>query len=175
MEVPGDQPGGTGVVLREEGTNTWRDGVTLSKGSKAPDFEMVALANGARERLSDYAGKIVLLEFWATWCGPCQIKMAELQGYAGAYPDWKDKVIVIAASVDDNQDAAIKHLKAKGWDQTHNVWVGPGAIKACHLEGIPTVYVIDREGRIVAANPGELAGMVNLELQAKQGSAAKQQ
>jgi thiol-disulfide isomerase/thioredoxin len=150
------------------------DGVLLPKGSKAPDIEMIGLANGASERLSDYGGKIVLLEFWATWCGPCQIKMAELQSYAGKHPAWKDKVILIAASVDDNPDAVIKYLKAKGWDQTQNVWVGTDAIKACHIEGIPAAYVIDRQGRIVAANPEDLPESVDLAVQTKQGSEEKQ-
>jgi thiol-disulfide isomerase/thioredoxin len=135
---------------------------------------MVAPANGTAERLSDYGGKIVLLEFWATWCGPCQIKMAELQSYAGKHPAWKDKVILIAASVDDNQDAVIKYLKAKGWDQTHNVRVGTDAIKACHIEGIPAAYVIDRQGRIVAANPEDLPESVDLAVQTKQGSEDQQ-
>ena len=175
-------PAGAGVsraqvvsFVRGELKQLWGDGVALPNGSKAPDIEMVALAGGAPERLSDYAGKIVILEFWATWCGPCQIKMAELQGYAGKHPDWKDKVILIAASVDDNQEAAIKHLKAKGWDQTHNVWVGAGALKAYHLEGIPAAYVINRQGRIVAANPEDLPGFVNLEVRTKQGSEDKRQ
>jgi cytochrome c biogenesis protein CcmG, thiol:disulfide interchange protein DsbE len=151
------------------------DGVLLPKGSTAPDIEMVALANGRPERLSDYGGKIVLLEFWATWCGPCQKTLAELQGYAGKYPAWGDKVILIAASVDDNQDAAVKHLKAKGWDQTHNVWVRPDAMRAYLLGGIPAAYVIDRQGRIVATNPEDLPGFVNLEVQTKQGSEDKRQ
>src|SRR6266702_479265 len=82
----------------------WGDGVLLTNGMKAPDIEMVGLEDGAAERLSDYAGKIVVLEFWATWCGPCQKAMADFQGYSTKFPDWKGKVVLIAASVDDNQD-----------------------------------------------------------------------
>jgi thiol-disulfide isomerase/thioredoxin len=160
--------------VRGELKALWGDGVLLPKGSKAPDIQMVALSNGKPERLSDYEGKIVLLEFWATWCGPCQIKMAELQGYAGKYPAWKDKVVLITASVDDNQDAAIKYLKTKGWNQTHDVWVKTDALKAYRIEGIPAAYVIDRQGRIVAANPEDLPEIVNLEIQTKQGSEDKQ-
>jgi hypothetical protein len=48
--------------------------------------------------------------------------MADFQSYAGKHPDWKGRVVLIAASVDDNEDVAGKHLEAKGWDQTHNVW-----------------------------------------------------
>jgi thiol-disulfide isomerase/thioredoxin len=150
--------------VRGEVKGLWGDGVLLLNGIKAPDIEMVGLANGTTERLSDYAGKIVVLEFWATWCGPCQIKMADLQSYSSKYPDWKDKVVLIAAGVDDNSDAAIKHLKAKGWNQTYNVWVRTDAIKAYHFDGIPTAYVIDRQGRIVAANPKNLPEIVNHEL-----------
>ncbi len=147
----------------------WGDGVLLTNGMKAPDIEMVGLANGTAERLSVYAGKIIVLEFWASWCGPCQPKMADLQTYSGKYPQWKGKVVLITASVDDNEEVPTQHLKAKGWGQTHNVWVGKDAIKAYHIEAIPTAYVIDRQGKIVAANPVDIPEIVNHEVQTRQG------
>src|SRR5436190_250078 len=143
----------------------WGNGVLLTNGMKAPDIEMVGLEDGTSERLSDYVGKIIVLEFWATWCEPCQPKMANLQTYSGKYPDWKGKVVLMAASVDDNEDTATKHLKAKGWGQTHNVWVRTDAIKAYHVNAIPTAYVIDRRGKIVTADPVDIAEIVNHELQ----------
>ena len=142
----------------------WGDGVLLTNGMKAPDIEMVGLPGGKLERLSDYTGKIIVLDFWATWCPPCQPKIAELQTYPGKHPDWKGKVVLIAASVDDAQDAATRHLKTKGWDQTHNVWVGTDAIKAYHVQAIPTAYIVDRQGRIVAANPANIPEIVNGQL-----------
>ncbi|PYJ03916.1 MAG: hypothetical protein DME25_10920, partial [Verrucomicrobia bacterium] len=147
--------------------SAWGDGALLTKGVEAPDIEMLSLADGKSERLSDYANRIIVLGFWATWCGPCQPKVAELQTYSGKYPDWKDKVVLVAASVDDNEAAPAKRLKAKGWVQTHNVWVGTDARKAYHISGIPTAYVIDQQGKIVAANPDDLAEVVKHQLEAK--------
>ncbi|HWX20471.1 MAG TPA: TlpA disulfide reductase family protein [Candidatus Binatia bacterium] len=148
--------------------SAWGDGVLLTPGAKAPDTEMVGLADGKPEHLSDFADRIIVLEFWATWCGLCQPKVAELQTYSEKNPGWKDKVVLIAASVDDNQAVPSKHLKAKGWVQTHNVWVGAEAKKAFHLNGIPTAYIIDRQGKIVAANPEALPKVVNQCLEARQ-------
>lgn len=145
----------------------WGDGVLLTNGVSAPDIEMVTLPEGASERLSKYAGKIVVLKFWATWCGPCQPAMADYQNYLADHPDWKDQVILISASVDDSKAKAAGHLKEKGWNKSHNVWVADDAPRAYHMNAIPTTYVISREGRVVAANPRDLAGLVDQELKRK--------
>jgi peroxiredoxin len=147
--------------------SSWGDGVLLTEGMRAPDIEMVSLANGKSERLSDHTNRIIVLEFLATWCGPCQPKVADLQTYSEKHPDWKDEVILIAASVDNNEAAPTKHLKAKGWVRTHNVWVGNEARRAYHIDAIPTVYVIDRQGKILAANPADLPEVVDHHLEAK--------
>src|ERR1044072_3925775 len=55
-------------LVRGEVRSRLGDGQLLTKGMKAPDIEMVVLTNRAAEHLSDYAGKIVVLEFWASWC-----------------------------------------------------------------------------------------------------------
>ena len=93
--------------------------------------------------------------------------MADLQTYSDQYPDWKGKVVLITASVDDNEDTATKHLKTKGWGQTHNVWARPAAIKVYHVNGIPTAYVIDRRGKLLAADPVDIPEIVNHELQTR--------
>ncbi len=151
----------------------WGDGLLLGTGAEAPDIRMMEIAKKAGERLSDYAGKTLVLEFWASWCAPCQTKMAELQRYPAKYPGWQREVVLIAASIDEDAETAAKHLKAKGWNQTHNVWVELPAIRAYHVDAIPTMYVIGRHGRIVAVNPRYLAQVVNQELEEGRAADAK--
>jgi thiol-disulfide isomerase/thioredoxin len=130
----------------------WGDGVLLKAGSDAPDIEMVPLHAKQPQRLSDFKGKVVVLTFWATWCAPCQKVMAELQTCSEKHPHWKDKVVLIAASVDEDHEALAKHVAAKGWDKTRHVHVGADAIRAYHVGAVATQYVIDRQGKIVAAD-----------------------
>jgi thiol-disulfide isomerase/thioredoxin len=128
-------------------------GEPLAVGTKAPNIQLLDLDGKRREQLADFAGKFVVLEFWATWCGPCQKVVAELQTYSDKYPAWKGKVVLITVNVDDDADDAIKHLKAKGWDKTHNVWVGDKELQAYHVDGFPTTYIIDPAGMIAAVDP----------------------
>jgi len=145
----------------------WGDGVLLTSGTKAPEIEMIELTSHKPERLSDHPGKLIVLEFWATWCGPCQQVMSELQTWSAKYPEWKDKVVLISVSVDDSHETARNHVQRKGWNRTRNVWVGPEAIKAYRVQAIPVTYVIGSDGRILAANPGDLPATVNQALKSR--------
>jgi thiol-disulfide isomerase/thioredoxin len=143
------------TLVRGDVRGRFSDGRLLTNGMKAPDIEMVVLTNCAVEHLSDYAGKIVVLEFWASWCSPCQKSMADLQLDLARYPSWKDKVVLIAASVDDTADIAAKHIRAKGWNQTRNVWLKAKDIQSYHIGGIPSVYIINAKGTIAASGIAE--------------------
>ena len=133
----------------------WGDGALLKSGTKAPNIRFVPLDGRPPEHLADYAGKILVLEFWSISCGPCQGKMADLQSYAGKHPEWEGKVVLMGLNcVDDNLDLVISHVKLKGWNKTHNVRVGADAMKAYHVNALPTVYVIDQRGSVVDSSHG---------------------
>jgi thiol-disulfide isomerase/thioredoxin len=129
----------------------WGDGKALPVGSQAPNIEWTCLPGKAKETLKQHRGRIVVLEFWATWCLPCQKSMSDLQALVQAHPAWNDRVVIMALSVDDEPAPAVRHAQAKGWNQTPQAWVGTEAIKAYHINGIPMCYVIDQAGRIAAA------------------------
>lgn len=164
----GDMQTHTVTLVRGEVRSPLSDGRVLPDGTKAPDIEMVTLTNRGIEHLSDYAGKTVILEFWASWCLPCQKSMSELQLDAARYPGWRDKVVVITASVDDSAEIAGKHIVEKGWNQTHNVWLDPKGIEKYHVGGIPFGYIVNEEGIIIASGFAEegfnISNIVNKQL-----------
>ena len=128
----------------------------LPPGTAVPDAGFVRLDNETNVKLSDFRGKVVVLEWWATWCGPCQGPMAELQSLQKQHPEWQDRVKIIALSIDDGLREARVHLAKRGWTNSFNAWAGPGGwmsapAKQFRLRGVPTCYVIDALGKVVQA------------------------
>ena len=123
-----------------------------SKRQRAPNFALKD-SNGKLVHLADYQGKVVLLDFWATWCGPCVVEIPWFTEFQRKYKDRGFEVVGV--SMDDDGWKAINPFVAKrkinyrivlGDDKTGDQYGG--------LEALPTTFVIDRRGRIAARSRG---------------------
>ena len=123
-----------------------------SERKTAPDFALKD-PDGKIVHLSDYKGKVVILDFWATWCGPCKI---EIPWFMDMERKNKDKGFeVLGVAMDDegweavkpfSQQLGINYRLVMGNDQTAQMYGG--------VDALPTTFLIDRAGKIAAVHVG---------------------
>ena len=118
---------------------------TVASGD-APNFKLQGL-NGRTVQLSDYKGKPVVLDFWATWCQPCR---DSIPGMAKLNADYADKgLVILAISVDGGATEDIRTFQ-KEHGMAYTVLMGTEEMAdQYHVRTIPMVVVIDKSGKIV--------------------------
>ncbi len=118
----------------------------------APAWELQNV-EGKAVKSSDFAGKVVILDFWATWCGPCRM---EIPGFIELQRKYADKgLVVIGVSLDRDGTAALKPFMAKT-GINYPIVLGDETIVSAFggVEAIPTTFIIDRKGQIVRKHVG---------------------
>ncbi len=118
----------------------------------APPFSLKD-SNGRTVQLSDYKGKVVLLNFWATWCGPCRMEIPSLIEFERKYKD--RGFAVLGISMDEDGWDAVKPFVAE-MEVNYRVVLGDEQVAQAYdgVDSLPTSFIIDRQGNIAAVHFG---------------------
>lgn len=142
---------------------------SLKQGSVAPDFELKTL-DGKPVKLSSFRGKAVLLNFWATWCGPCKVETPWLVDFYKHYQP--QGLEIVGVSMDDSGSGKDIAQFVKEMNVNYTVLEGNDAVGDEYggINGLPVSFFIDRNGKIVKMVEG-LTGKGDLEADIKQALA----
>ncbi|HEY1756886.1 MAG TPA: TlpA disulfide reductase family protein [Bryobacteraceae bacterium] len=119
---------------------------------KAPEF-VLKDASGQDVKLSDYHGKVVLLNFWATWCGPCEV---EIPWFIDFQREYKDRdFAVLGVSLDEDGWKSVRPFVANE-KVNYRVMVTTEQVDQLYggVDSLPTTFIIDREGRVASSHVG---------------------
>ncbi len=148
-----------GARLADRGRVNASGALVLEDGKPARDFTITTF-DGDQFRLSDQRGKIVLLNFWASWCDPCRDEMPLLTTARGALAD---DVVMVGVNIMDVDSEARDFLKTykvnypTGPDSDDRIGVDYG------VSGVPETFVVDAEGNLVAHLPGPVTSLQQLQ------------
>jgi thiol-disulfide isomerase/thioredoxin len=129
----------------------------LFPGNPAPAISLKTRED-KKVSLSDFKGKVVYLDFWASWCGPCMIEMPYAKKLQDTFAN--QDVVFLYVSVDESKQAWIQAMDSKKMRGVH-VWAKGfehAVPKSYAVEGIPSYFLIDRQGKIISNNPSRPSG-----------------
>lgn len=129
-----------------------REQVPAEKRQPAADFKLTD-SHGKEVKLSDYKDKVVLLNFWATWCGPCQVEIPWFVEFEKTYKD--RGFAVLGVSSDEGGWADVRpYMESR--KMNYRVALEDQKMPAPYkdIEALPTTYLIDRQGRVAKVHTG---------------------
>jgi len=140
--------GGVALVSTQNADAKKPAAATHATMGAAPDFALKSATNGKTLKLSDYKGKVRIVDFWATWCPPCRGEIPHFVDLQKKYA--KQGLQVIGICVDQDGPSVVSKFMADN-HINYPVAMADDAITGAYggIRGIPTTFVVDRDGNIV--------------------------
>ncbi|MFN8442055.1 MAG: TlpA disulfide reductase family protein [Caldilineaceae bacterium] len=123
------------------------------QGEPAPDFALPSIS-GDSVHLSDYAGQVVVINLWATWCPPCKAEMPMINAYYEAHRD--AGLAVLAVNSEEDATTVRQFIQAHGYGFPVLLDLQSDVSALYQVRGLPTTVVIDRQGRVQYIQTGEI-------------------
>ena len=125
----------------------------VAAGDKAADFKLEDLT-GKTVSLSSYKGKVVFLNLWATWCGPCREEMPSMETLYDEFKNDPDFVMLAVSQDTKGKSAVLPYVQKNGYH--FEILLDPEnkVGEQYNVSGVPETFIIDRKGRIVAHHMG---------------------
>ena len=135
--------------------NLKQDGSTSTTQSVDPSTLTLQMLDGSTKKLSELKGKVVVLDFWASWCGPCRMSVPEMNEVADSYAG-KD-VVVIGVNCDRDKSSAEKGVQDFGMKYPV-AWDEGNSIQQCFgVDAYPTVIILDKNNKQAGVTQGYIA------------------